>query len=113
MGTDAGRADVTMRLSTALARLRRKLPLAKPVRVHLTDSVPGGDWGQATESQRRFIIYLDERAIFPDGDCDFLVELLIHEWAHLMTWGMLDDKDYDAHWGLAYARAYRAVYGGH
>ena len=35
--------------------------------------------------------------------------VLVHEWAHAMTWGGPDDgTDHSAYWGVAYAQAYRA-----
>ena len=43
------------------------------------------------------------------------VEVLVHEWAHAMTWDIEHERSWShsAYWGVAYAEAYRAVYNPH
>jgi len=45
-------------------------------------------------------------------DEPFALEVLVHEWAHAMTWRLEHDRapSHSAYWGLAYADAYRAVF---
>ena len=41
--------------------------------------------------------------------------VLLHEWAHVLSWAVQevgDTQDHDVLWGAAYARTYRAYIGG-
>lgn len=40
------------------------------------------------------------------------LEVLVHEWAHAMTWDIEHERSqsHSSYWGIAYAEAYRAVF---
>ena len=69
-----------------------------------------GAWGWAMYDAEAdaYRIVLDNTITEPD----FLIAVLIHEWAHCLVWGAaaqsLDD-DHGSLWGNAYSMAYRAV----
>lgn len=90
----------------ALKSLREECPPRYPVwvvRKKLNDQ-----WGycEFDEAKGRFLIVLNSTA-----HPNFMLDLLIHEWAHAMDWFSPEDGDTDhpASWGVAYARAYTAV----
>ena len=90
----------------ALKALREECPPLYPVwvvRLKQTDS-----WGMCTfePDRERFVIVVQ-----PHESLSYMLDLLIHEWAHAMDWFSPEDGDTDhpASWGVAYARAYNAV----
>ncbi len=51
---------------------------------------------------RRFIIRLDPRLTWYSA-----VELLMHEYAHVLTWPLTNYPDHSDEWALAFGRMYR------
>lgn len=76
-------------LRSLLRRLRRDDPPLLPVRVYVHDSLP--HWGDASITHgrdgrpARFVVRL-RRAAPP-----FMEQILMHEWAHCLTWQDTDD----------------------
>lgn len=99
--------------STYLATLRSLRKHAAPV---YPVSVRRGDPGEGCLAScclekrgrsRRFLIL-----IRPEAKLQESVASLIHEWAHCLAWseGHPNVTDHDEHFGVAYSRAYRAVF---
>lgn len=81
--------------------LRQRCPVGHPVTIQVKDA--DGYHGYAERRSGRFFIVISE-----DLSPEAAEDTLIHEWAHLMTWGMEDDM-HGPLWGQAYAKAYRAT----
>ncbi len=69
--------------------------------------LPRGDMGDCTKGGRRFVIRVHEDLLWVSS-----IEILLHEYAHAMSWppGKLEvhEPDHSDTWGLAYAKVYRA-----
>lgn len=90
----------------AIESLKAICPTQHPVsvrRVHL----PLMHYGDCTKDGKRYRIRVDKSA----GMHEALL-VLCHEWAHAMVWELQTRRDphHDEHWGIAYARCYRAVF---
>jgi hypothetical protein len=109
------------RFQAAVAVLRRDCVPAYPVIVR-TKALSGGLEGSTIRRKRRFVVFLEA------GLSEWqAVEVLIHEWAHALSWthsldrvcdefnaGMLSAEEFhtrchDAAFGIAFAECYRAV----
>lgn len=97
-----------MKLSDALDRLRTLEPCDMPVTVRIVAAYKlGDDYGRSSKGEKRYTIMLARR---PCEGC--MIDTLIHEWGHcLAPWSNCDD--HGPEFGVAYARAYTAVMGGH
>lgn len=82
-------------------RLAAALPPPAPVRLRVVGLGPGL-YGLTTQVDGHF-----EVGIAPDT-WQTMVDTLVHEWAHVRSWGA-DEDPHGPHWGLEYAKAYRAV----
>ena len=61
------------------------------------------DWGTCNRVPGRYIIEIDS-SLRP---C-LATRILIHEWAHTLSWDAEDD--HGPAWGVAYSRCYRALF---
>lgn len=72
--------------------------------------LPSGQQGDAgyDKKKRRYTIRINNAL-----HIDFQIWVLIHEWAHCMTWTVTHDRHdfHGAHFGVAYSEAYTAVFG--
>jgi hypothetical protein len=101
--------ESTRTLKQALETLRVLCPTPHPVdvrRVRMADN----DFGYAdlvTGDKPKFKVRIN-RAL----QLDFQIWVLIHEWAHCMTWDLSHSRhdDHGAHFGVAYSEAYNAIY---
>ncbi len=99
-----------------LAGLREFVPPAFPVSVRI-GRVARGTLGTCRRERNRFVI-----TIARDLDEEPAIEVLLHEWAHALSWSLSLDKlsrasdttreafeaaSNDAAWGCAYARIWR------
>lgn len=108
---------------TAIQALRAEHPLLLPVRVVLDHRLPpaghAGRWiawaGTAADGSFRIVV----RTRFREKGSrrvrqvyrSELLEALVHEWAHCLTWTS-DESSLEVHgpiWGVAYAACYRTV----
>lgn len=93
---------------TALEDLRSEYPPEYPVWVQRR--VLRDHWGLCSfnSETERFSI-----AVAPHPSFNFMLEVLIHEWAHMLDWFSTQEPgtDHGDTWGIWYARAYRAVMG--
>lgn len=94
----------------ALETLRVLCPAAHPVdvrRVQMADC----DFGYAdlvlSGESPKFRVRINRTL-----QQDFQIWVLIHEWAHCMTWDLSHSRhdDHGAHFGVAYSEAYQAIY---
>ena len=97
-----------IQLRTAAETLRVLCPTKYPVvirRVKLTDH---GDCELVKVKRRRTF----KIRISSNLDIQFQIWVLVHEWAHAMTWDITHDRhpDHGGHFGIAYAEAYAAIY---
>ena len=79
--------------------LKQELPPRYPVSVRRVE-VPRDEFGHCALERRKFYIYIDR--CLPEW---LALEVLIHEWAHCLSWSRKEFHN-DA-WGVAYSRAYR------
>ena len=99
----------TRTIKQTLETLRVLCPTQYPVRVRRT-KLPDGIFGDAdyiSKGKRHFKIRLCSK-LTPE----FLVWVLVHEWAHCMTWDLTHSRhdDHGAYFGIAYSEAYQAIY---
>lgn len=86
-------------LYSVLRTLRQELPTKKPVfleRLRLT-----GMDGYCIKHRRKFSIQIDRMM-----NEDHAVDVLLHEYAHALTFGY-DGDDHGMRWGKAYSKVYR------
>ncbi len=91
--------------------LRESCPLGRSVKIrlwHTEDSAWGGRASRITEGGRLHSYQID---ISRELCLQAVLDVLIHEWAHLLTWHMTKDcrNEHPAAWGVAYAKAYRVT----
>lgn len=101
----------------ALRALRAECPPLLPVKVRLLPG-PCPDFGWTTLSsdgaQFNIVVARKLRSGRETHECSKyeLVDTLMHEWAHALTWNGLLDGDLETHtpeWGVAFARCYQAA----
>lgn len=51
------------------------------------------------------LVQIDNRQCF-----ELALDTIEHEWAHVATWGAVQEESHDAMWGVAYARCYRIAH---
>lgn len=90
-------------LGAAVMALAPVLPLPFPVEIRILDLSAMELEGRTTFDERlqHFVIELD--------DDTGTLETLAHEWAHCYVWGLPEHTVHSDFWGVAYARAYRAL----
>lgn len=49
------------------------------------------------------------KIMLKDGNFELVHQLLIHEYAHAVSWWDISSGDHDAEFGIAYAKCYRIV----
>tara|TARA_R100000458_G_C8278175_1_gene254049 strand:- start:1648 stop:1995 length:348 start_codon:yes stop_codon:yes gene_type:complete len=95
----------------AVTILRHECPPHYPVkarRVKVPDDIYGDtDLKELKNGKRFFMIRVSQELSKAET-----LEVLVHEWAHAISWtsGHGRIRDHGAEWGLAYASAYRAIY---
>ncbi len=83
--------------------IRDKFPPPRPTRVVLKKGL-GADHGTTCLTKgNKFVVEI--KATIPYWA---KVDVLLHEWAHVLTWLGNDDKHHGEEWGLNYARIYQA-----
>ena len=100
--------------------LRGLLPAAFPIIVR-SARLPSDTLGCCHRTDERFVIRLADRLSQPEA-----VEVLLHEWAHALSWNhsldklaeapdldrdAFEDASHDGAWGLAYAKTWRLYSG--
>jgi hypothetical protein len=100
----------TRLLRDACETLRVLCPTDKPV-VVVRAKMPDGDFGDCAlgKHKGRKVYKIRLNSALP---WDFQQWVLIHEWAHAMTWPVTHSRhdDHGSHFGIAYAEAYQAIY---
>ena len=93
-------------------RIKKSLPVDRPVIVQSTDSLPldnrfgktGERWaGETLKYDTHYKIRINRTYSIDDKK-----EILMHEWGHVLAWGK-DKDDHGANWGIAYAKVYRTA----
>ena len=93
------------RVQKALARLRKGCPSRLPVRVRVLGGLPDQHWGHTIKGAKSFTVCLRRSSV------PIMVETLVHEWAHVLSWRDNARRDHDINrFGREYARAYRVGY---
>ena len=91
-------------LSNVLDTLGEECPISGFVSVSF-EAIEGSAWGYTSRiDDLGYAIVID-----PRQPTHFIVETLIHEWAHAMVGTVHLVNPHDEIWGAAYSRAYRAV----
>jgi hypothetical protein len=90
--------------AAAVRNLRSECLTLFPVRVRRC-AVSKELFGDCGFRNKQYYIRVDQNM-----DEESQVLILIHEWAHAMSWGVKDDN-HGPYFGVAYAQAYKAVYG--
>lgn len=91
--------------------LRRQCRPLLPVRVYFRSKLEGGAQGECVLSYRKgrpkcFSVFIKRASL------DSMVDALVHEWAHAISWTdgeMVDPNDHDATFGVQQARCWRAL----
>lgn len=91
--------------------LRKQCRPLLPVRIYFRSKLPGGDQGSCVLSLRKgspkcFSIFIKK------STKDSMIDALVHEWAHALSWTegeMIDVDDHCAAFGIAQARCWRAL----
>ena len=101
--------ETTKTLRSTIEILRVMCPTQYPVVVRRS-KLPHNCFGEADlikKGRRHFKIRLSSRL-----SVDFLIWVLVHEWAHCMTWDVTHRRhdDHGAFFGIAYAEAYKAIF---
>lgn len=94
-------------LLNLIEELRKMCPLREKLSISI-GQIEQAAWGWARWNAKldRFEIKIDHRQSMRD-----VMDVLIHEWAHVMVWDASEGKEFKGHgplWGVAYARCYRA-----
>lgn len=78
----------------------------KPVTVYRA-ALGEGNFGDCEDRGKDFLVRVNR-----DLCTDFAVWVLAHEWAHCLAWSTYKDRDkmHTAHFGIAWAETYRAVF---
>jgi hypothetical protein len=80
--------------------VKREFPLQYPVKI-ISKKIKKNR-GATTFDGKMFRVYIDSGLQF-----DVKIDILIHEWAHALTWfGAQHRKDHSGEWGLAHAAIY-------
>ena len=95
-----------------IRRLRGALPPDRPIQVQTTDTLPLDRrihpmkrWdGETLQYEDHYKIRI-KRSL----DLDDRKEVLMHEWAHCLSWPKDNGDDHSSAWGSAYARVYRTA----
>lgn len=105
------------KIKELVVRLREELPPLLPVRVYIRDyiSAPGvttvTSWLGACslklkdDKPSHFVIEIVK------GNQQLMIDTLMHEWAHAISWrhNRLTVSDHDPEWALAYSRVYQLL----
>jgi hypothetical protein len=86
--------------------LRKAFPTKKPVKTRrLTGIKRAKDYRGVCwlEQNKYFVIHVNRSCSFATQ-----VDILLHEWAHALTWFGSDNDDHGDEWALAQGRIYRA-----
>lgn len=94
-----------------VVRLFEKCPVGAGVIVHVTPLADKPYWGVTNKCGDVFVIEIAAEA--PEAQ---QIDILTHEWAHAMVWGIdTPDGRSDPHgqaWGMAFSRAYMTALDG-
>ena len=92
----------------AVQALRTLCPVTKYEVTVRRSRMAQGDDGECRQLDKHRLFVKVNREI----PAPFDLEVLVHEWAHAMTWDLEHDRcpSHSAYWGVAYADAYRAVF---
>lgn len=82
--------------------LRLKCPADRPIYVRRT-KVPRDCEGDCNYKQDHYLIRID-RAL-PEYAA---IEILMHEWGHVLSWKKCSKDEHCNEWGKAYSKVYRA-----
>ena len=97
-----------------IRRLKREFPVDRAVIVQSTNTLPldkrfdppYSRWmGETIQYPTHYKVRINN-----EYTKDEMVETLIHEWAHLLSWGK-DEDDHGDNWGIALALLYRTILG--
>ena len=93
-----------------MVRLFRALlpaPDGLPVRIRITDNVPDERMADTSRYSKQYLIRLKKDLSIRSPELAFT--LLVHEWAHVLTWGV--EHEHGDEWGLELARCWRLLTG--
>ncbi len=96
----------TKSFAQTLRRLKKRLPLPFPIKVDFQVLDCAGECQLLEGKKKRFAIVLDNELTE-----DMAIEVLIHEWAHALSWTFdrPDLKDHGPEFGVSWAKSYCAA----
>jgi hypothetical protein len=96
----------SQRLLEVVARaLARDLPAKYAVNIRF-EHIPGPYLGLTYEGSvpGSLVVEIESRL-----DPQSVMDVLIHEWAHVVVWDVIQSDPHDELWGVAYSRSYRCA----
>ena len=81
--------------------LKKKFPIEKKVKIHRTKTPIGCD-GLCESKNDCFLIRIDKT--LPEY---YAIDVLLHEYAHVIAWGKDKSDVHGTHWGKSYSKIYR------
>ena len=81
--------------------LKEKCPANLPVRVRRV-TVPRDRFGDCSKYDDYYLIRVSNKLRTEEA-----INILIHEWAHAISWDKCALEDHSNEWGKAYSRVYR------
>ncbi len=94
-------------LLALIQELREQCPIREKVAISIGEiKMAAWGWTRWNEKLDRFEIRINYRQSMRD-----ILDIMVHEWAHMMAWDATEGKEYRGHgplWGVSYARCYRA-----
>lgn len=82
--------------------LREEHPVWETVRVKTVQYLSHGVVGQTSYSEKTNTFKIE----IVRGSLEVMVDTLIHEWAHVLSWG----HEHNGKWGIAYSKCYRTIF---
>jgi len=102
----AGRIRVEQKWRRLLRWIKQEFPPPRPITVHQENGscLSGDDLGYAHLTKgNKFVVAVNRHLPYWAK-----AEVLVHEWAHVLTWLGNDSDMHGEEWGLNYARIYQA-----
>ena len=81
--------------------LKEKCPADMPVNVRRL-KIPDDRFGDCAQYDDHYLI-----RICRNLEEEQAIEILLHEWAHALSWDKCSVEDHSNEWGKAYSRCYR------
>ena len=84
--------------------LKKECPADRPIRVRRT-STPASTYGDCSQVDAYYLIRISDQVTHEMA----VIAILIHEWAHALSWEASVHEAHGNQWGIAYSKVYRAL----